>query len=94
MRDLVSVTFPVGPDAHDAETALQDLLDQTWKSLEIIVVLNGFPVEVRELFHKYHDSRLKVIDHGKKGDLLKALNEAVKESLGKWLSLLGNSCGT
>ncbi|MGY8649086.1 MAG: glycosyltransferase family 2 protein, partial [Verrucomicrobiales bacterium] len=84
MSDLVSVIFPVGPGADEAELALADLREQTWGELEIIVVLNGCPERVRESFFLIDDERVRLIDLGAEGNLLQALEVAIDASRGKW----------
>jgi len=86
MSDLVSVIFPVGPGADEAELALADLREQTWGELEIIVVLNGCPERVRESFCSIDDERVLLIDLGAEGNLLQALEVAIDASRGKWLA--------
>jgi glycosyltransferase involved in cell wall biosynthesis len=86
MSDLVSVVFPVGPGVFDAGLALDDMVGQTYRNLEVVAVLNGCPELVRGEFLDRDDPRLRVIDLGNKPRLLDALNLAVSESRGRWLA--------
>ena len=86
MKDLVSVVYPVGPAVPDAGLALDDLLGQSYRNLEVVAVLNGCLDGVRKDFVSRDDSRLKVIDLGDQARLLDALDLAVGKSQGKWLA--------
>ncbi|MGJ8695995.1 MAG: glycosyltransferase [Verrucomicrobiaceae bacterium] len=86
MSELVSVVFPVGPGAEGALAALGDILGQSWEELEVLVVLNGCPEEVRGEFGKVGDGRVRIFDLGDEGDLLGALGLAIRNARGKWLA--------
>jgi glycosyltransferase involved in cell wall biosynthesis len=86
MGDLVSVIFPVGPGVLKAGLALQDMLNQTCKDLEVVAVLNGCGEEVRREFLGKSDPRLRVFDLGDEPQLLEALSLAVAECRGAWLA--------
>lgn len=86
MNEKVSVVFPVGPRVDRAGMALDDLMRQSWRDLEILAVLNGCPDDVRRDFLGRQDSRLRVIDLGGEPQLLRALDIAIAESSGRWLA--------
>ena len=86
MKPEISVIFPVGPGANRACFALADILGQSWKSLEVIFLLNGCPSAVREEVCGLQDDRVRVVDLGEEGCLLDALNEGIRLSRGKWLA--------
>ncbi|MFT6180298.1 MAG: glycosyltransferase involved in cell wall biosynthesis [Akkermansiaceae bacterium] len=86
MDGKVSVVFPVGPNVKEAGLALDDLLNQTWKELEIVAILNGCLANVRDEFIGKSDPRLRVIDLGEQPQLLNALEVGVNRSSGKWLA--------
>ncbi|MGC6464246.1 MAG: glycosyltransferase family 2 protein [Akkermansiaceae bacterium] len=86
MSDLVSVVFPVGPGVRDAGLALQDVLEQTYRNLDVIAVLNGCDGAVREELIHCRDERVTVIDLGEKPCLLDALDVAVEKAQGPWLA--------
>ncbi|MEN8847709.1 MAG: glycosyltransferase [Akkermansiaceae bacterium] len=83
MKPEISVIFPVGPGANRACFALADILGQSWKSLEVIFLLNGCPSAVREEVCGLQDDRVRVVDLGEEGCLLDALNEGIRLSRGK-----------
>lgn len=85
MNPLVSVVMPVwNGEAYLAE-AVESVLAQTFKDLELIVVDDGSTDRTPELLNSYRDPRLRVsrLEHA---GIVKALNHGLALSRGDWIA--------
>ena len=82
----MSVVFPVGPGEVEARSALEDILGQTWRNLEVAMVLNGASEAVRKSLTGVRDDRVRFFDLGEEPQLLRALDLAVRETRGAFLA--------
>lgn len=87
---LVSVIMP----AHNAEktiaTALRSLRDQTWHSLEILVVDNGSTDATAKIAHisAQQDHRIRILDGHAEPGTYSARNLGVSEAKGAFITVL------
>lgn len=88
MLPLVSIVIPTRNRSLLAKRAVQSVLVQTLKEIEVIVIIDG-PDEatVREL-SQIDDSRLRVIELPVSGGASEARNTGVTEAKGEWIAFL------
>lgn len=84
MEQLVSVCIPCHNAARYIGAALESVLTQTWRNLEIIVVNDASTDGSVEILERYDDRRLRVIDEHC-GSAAKARNRALRESTGDYI---------
>ncbi|MCB9896347.1 MAG: glycosyltransferase [Planctomycetes bacterium] len=82
----VSVVIPTYNRAHNVMRAVQSALDQTEKSLEVIVVDDGSTDETREQFAKPPE-RVRYI-RKPNGGASSARNVGIRHATGEWIALL------
>lgn len=89
MRSLVSVIVPVYKVESYICRAVDSLLNQTYRNLEIILVDDGSPDKCPKICDDYghRDSRIRVI-HKKNGGLSDARNVGLKVATGKYITFL------
>ena len=81
---LVSICIPCHNAAPYIGAALDSVLSQTWKHLEIIVVNDGSTDGTDVILEQYRESGVRVI-HEKCGSAAKARNRALKEATGDYI---------
>ncbi len=86
IKNLVSIVVPTYNDAPYLETALTDLLNQSYKEIEIIVVNDGSTDNTEEILKKF--SSIKVINkkNGGTGSALNAGFAVAQGEFGTWVS--------
>lgn len=85
---LVTIVIPVYNGANYVSQAIESALAQTYRNVEIIVVNDGSPDNSEEVVKPYMDR----VRYFKKtnGGVSSALNYALKEMQGSWLSWLSH----
>lgn len=90
MKDLVSIVIPTyerkSKDIELLKRAVNSVQNQTFKNIEIIIVIDGKAPLVEEYFSKY--SNVNVIKTIDKVGGSKARNIGIECSKGKWIALL------
>ena len=81
---LVSVLLPTHNQVRFLKEAIESILKQTYKNLELLVVNDNSSDLTQSILQKYNDKRLKVITNKKKLGLTKSLNKALRLSKGKY----------
>jgi len=84
----VSVIIPVYNSADTLSIAIQSLLEQSWKNLEIIVVDDCSPdntYQVAQSFSK-QEKRVKAIQHKKNGGAYQARNTGLSHATGDFIT--------
>ncbi len=86
MTAVISVVIPVYNVEQYLSRCVESVINQTYQSLEIILVDDGSPDKCPFICDQYaeHDRRIKVI-HKKNGGLASARNAGIKEASGKYL---------
>jgi glycosyltransferase involved in cell wall biosynthesis len=84
-NELVSVVMPTYNDAPYLEEAINDVLKQTYKNFELIIVNDGSTDNTSEILKKYSelDERIKIFDK-KNGGTGSALNLGFSKATGKY----------
>ena len=83
---LVSVIIPTYNRAKTIERAVDSVLAQTWKELEVIVVDDGSTDQTNEVLKAYGD-KIRVI-HRQNGGASAARNTGIKAATGEIISFL------
>lgn len=84
--DLVSVIIPAYKCEEVISSALESVLGQTYRNVEVIVVDDGSPDNLEGAVERYRD-RIRYISQ-ENGGVSKARNTGVRASLGKFVAFL------
>ena len=85
---LVSVIIPTRNRAFLVGTAVESVLQQTWRDLEAIVVIDGPDLDTAEALEQLTEPRLRVITLPERGGAPKARNIGVQTAQGNWVAFL------
>ncbi len=83
----VSVIMPMYNSAQYVRQAIESLLMQTYKDIEIIAINDGSKDGCADIVRSIHDDRLVFIDRENKG-FIHTLNECIELSKGKYIARL------
>jgi glycosyltransferase involved in cell wall biosynthesis len=84
---LVTVIIPAYNQGHYIEAAIQSVLDQSYRNLELLIVDDGSTDNTREIVAKFADCRLHYLYQENQG-LSAARNCGIRHSTGEYLSFL------
>ncbi len=87
IKPLISVVIPCYNVAKYIKGCLDSVLAQTFKSFEVICVIDGSPDNTAELISEYDDERIRVIIQDNRG-LAGARNTGINASRGIYVALL------
>lgn len=82
----VSVVIPTYNRAHLIPRAIQSVLDQTYKDLEIIIVDDGSKDNTEEIVKNFKNKKIIYIQHKKNKGASAARNTGVKASRGEYIA--------
>jgi len=85
---LVSVIVPVYNNAQYLDDAINSVLNQTYRNLELIIVNDSSPDNAFDVIHGYDDPRIRYIEHEKNMGLSAARNTGIRSSTGDYIALL------
>jgi glycosyltransferase involved in cell wall biosynthesis len=85
---LISVCIPTYNRGNFLKKAIESVLNQTYKNLEIIVVDNYSTDNTDQILKDFKDSRIKVYKNSNFGSIAVSRNYAVKQSKGDWIAFL------
>lgn len=93
MKSLVSVIIPTFKGATKLSRAIDSVIDQTYKPIEIIVVDDNEPLssarkDTERVLSKYENFNIKYIRHTKNRNGSAARNTGILNSKGEYLSFL------
>jgi len=88
MHPKVSVIIPTYNRANYLRSAIQSVLNQTFKDLEIIVVDDASTDNTRQVVHEIVDDRIHYIAHKKNRGGARAKNTGIKNSEGEFIAFL------
>lgn len=88
MDPKVSVIVPTKNRAHYVSSAIQSVLDQTFRDFEIIVVDGASIDNTREVISKFDDERIRYIREKKDRGVSASRNIGIKHSRGKFIAFL------
>ena len=84
----VSVVIPTHNRPELLKKAVNSVLGQTYKDLEVIVVDDGLETRADEVVNKFGDSRLKYIQHLEEKGGSAARNTGIKNASGEFIAFL------
>lgn len=89
MNDKISIIVPVYNVEDYLEECIESIINQTYKNIEIIIINDGSKDNSGVICDKYSkkDKRIRVLHQENKG-LSVARNIGIKESTGKYISLI------
>lgn len=89
MTDLVSIVVPIYHSQLYLKKCLNSVINQTYKNIEIILVLDGANKLSKKISYEYKkkDKRIKIIDRENKGAFYSRI-EGAKKSKGKYITFV------
>ncbi|MDN5216709.1 glycosyltransferase family A protein [Fulvivirgaceae bacterium BMA12] len=79
IRPLVSVIMPVKDAADTVKTAIDSIINQTFRHFEFIIVNDGSTDRTAHILNTYEDQRITIIHQDHSG-IARSLNKAIKQS--------------
>ena len=83
---LVSVILPTHNRAKTLRRAIDSVLSQTHRELELIVIDDGSTDQTQSLLKSYNDPRLKVLAPGRLGSAARARNYGLEHANGEFVA--------
>lgn len=88
-RPFFSILMPTYNQAHYIEESIRSVLNQSYSDFELVICNDGSTDNTLEVLSKLNDPRIKVVNK-KNGGTGSALNEALKNSSGRWVAWLSS----
>lgn len=88
----VSICIPAFNAAETVERAVRSALDQTYRSVEVIVADDASTDASRELLAAFDDDRLRVVTARENLGRARNLKRALELATGEWLAILPADC--
>jgi len=88
MHPKVSVIIPTYNRANFLRSAIQSVLNQTFKDFEVIVVDDASTDDTRQIVHEFADDRIRYIAHNENKGGSASRNIGIKSSKGKFIAFL------
>lgn len=86
MKELVTIVVPVLNRIDKTRDCIRNLLEQTYKLIEIIIVDDGSSENIRNMIEEFADSRLIYIGYSENRGANHARNIGIINSSGKYIS--------
>lgn len=87
-NELVSAVIPTRNRPHLVLRAVKSVLDQTYKNVEAVIVVDGPDHETVQVLNDLSDSRVRVIALAENVGGSEARNIGSREAKGEWIALL------
>lgn len=87
-KSFVSVVMPTYNNEQFIGDAIESVLDQTYKQLELIIIDNFSDDNTEELVLSYNDPRVKYMKFKNNGIIAASRNVAIKHSTGEFIAFL------
>ena len=88
MFDLVSVVIPTYNRCKELKRALESVLSQTHKNLEVIVIDNNSTDNTNAMLESLNDQRIRLLKINNNGVIAASRNLGIQASKGKWIAFL------
>ena len=86
MNDLVSVILPVYNCEKYIKEAVDSLLNQTYKNLEIIIIDDCSTDKTLDVLSEYKDQRIKILENDENYGIVYSLNRGLDIAKGKYIA--------
>jgi glycosyltransferase involved in cell wall biosynthesis len=83
---LISVIMPVFNAEKHLATAIESILNQTYKNFEFIIINDGSTDSSRDIITLYHDERIYLIDNLQNLKIIESLNKGLSIAKGKYIA--------
>jgi glycosyltransferase involved in cell wall biosynthesis len=83
---LVTVLIPVFNAEKYLREAIESILNQTYKNLEILIINDGSTDQSEDIILSYSDDRIRYIKNQQNIKLISTLNLGIKEAKGKYIA--------
>lgn len=84
----VSVIIPTIRRPVEVQHAIHSALNQTYRDLEVIVVIDGLDSQTEEALRSITDPRLRVLVNPENVGLAESRNVGIREAVGEWVAYL------
>ena len=84
----VTVVMPVFNREQYIETAVDSILNQTFKDFEFIIIDDGSTDSTVEILESYHDKRIRLVTKNENKGNYTARNEGMKMAVGKYICVM------
>jgi glycosyltransferase involved in cell wall biosynthesis len=88
MNPLVTVFIPVYNGEKYIREALDSILNQTYKNLDVLIVDDGSTDRSVQIIQSYNDPRIRLIQNSQNKGIPYTRNIAIREARGKYLVLM------
>lgn len=83
----VSILLAVYNDERFIEQSVMSVINQSYKSFELLIGFNGTTDESKNIVAQIEDTRIKCFDYGMDKGKSKTLNKLLKEAKGNWIAI-------
>lgn len=90
IENLVSVIIPIYDRTWELQAAIDSMLNQTYKNIELILVCDGSPDETLQVVEQYrNDERVKIFKYPRSsGNAVRGRNKGILEAQGEYIAFL------
>ncbi|MFM5240421.1 glycosyltransferase [Aeromonas rivipollensis] len=90
IENLVSVIIPIYDRTWELQAAIDSILNQTYKNIELILVCDGSPDETLQVVEQYrNDKRVRIFKYPySSGNAVRGRNKGILESQGEYIAFL------
>lgn len=90
IENLVSVIIPIYDRTWELQAAIDSILNQTYKNIELILVCDGSPDETLQVVEQYrNDERVKIFKYPRSsGNAVRGRNKGILEAQGEYIAFL------
>jgi glycosyltransferase involved in cell wall biosynthesis len=83
---LVSIIMATFNRAHTIERAINSVLNQSYKNIELIIIDDGSTDNTTAILNNYNDSRIRILKHEHNKGATAAKNSGLKLIKGEWFT--------
>ena len=87
-KPVVSVLMPVYNGEQYIAEAIESVLQQTFRSFELIIINDGSTDRTVDVIRKYSDPRIRLVEMGANSGVIATLNRGIDEATGEYIARL------